>query len=525
MKNILLVISFIGLNILVGDSNAAGKNSKDKGTAVTIHAVDQNLPNLLAILAEESGYNIVTGPNVNQSELLTIHLDNVSIDEAINLIVRAAGLSYEIVGNSILVANAAKLDKDIGVTPHVISLQYASADEVSRLLLNITDQITVDKTGNNLLVNASPKKIAEIEKIVSEIDVPATQIMLEAKLIEVGLTDDDKFGIDWAKLAQLSVIFAETGEPVSLGGSNETGSLFPGLSSNLQTNTDGELQVIETLNPTTYGQLPDEMYFQRLNSDNEIGLARQLTAFDVTLDFLVKNNKADILANSQVVTLNGHEATISMVDIVPYILSSGGVGGQVQVQREEIGIKLNVLPTVNSDGFITTKVTPEVSSIYDFIGPDRNIPWVKKRSSSTTIRVKNDESIVIAGLLSADKKKVQSKFPLLWRIPFIGPKFFTHTSEIENKTDLIIQITPKIVKDNYTGIEMGMAHGRLERTLGRNEKEEALYQLVVNVTEDSTPEDIKELQKALDMKDDEIDGKWSDETQQKLKKYLRKNEK
>ena len=93
---------------------------------------------------------------------------------------------------------------------------------------------------------------------------------------------------------------------------------------------------------------------------------------------LLKNNTAEILANSEVVTLNGHEATISMVDVVPYILSSGGVGGQVQVQREEVGIKLKILPTVNSDGYITTQVTPEVSSIYDFIGPDRNIPWVKK---------------------------------------------------------------------------------------------------------------------------------------------------
>ena len=107
----------------------------------------------------------------------------------------------------------------------------------------------------------------------------------------------------------------------------------------------------------------------------------------------MKNNRADILTNSQVVTLNGHEATISMVDVVPYILSSGGLGGQVQVQREEIGIKLHILPTVNTDGYITTSVRPEVSSIFEFIGPDRNIPWVKKRQSTTTIRVMDNESI------------------------------------------------------------------------------------------------------------------------------------
>ena len=75
------------------------------------------------------------------------------------------------------------------------------------------------------------------------------------------------------------------------------------------------------------------MYFQRITGKNA-GFSRQLTAFEVTLDFLMKNNRADILTNSQVVTLNGHEATISMVDVVPYILSSGGLGGQVQVQKK-----------------------------------------------------------------------------------------------------------------------------------------------------------------------------------------------
>ena len=146
------------------------------------------------------------------------------------------------------------------------------------------------------------------------------------------------------------------------------------------------------------------MYFQRITGKNA-GFSRQLTAFEVTLDFLMKNNRADILTNSQVVTLNGHEATISMVDVVPYILSSGGLGGQVQVQREEVGIKLNVLPTVNTDGYITVKVEPEVSTIFEFIGPDQNIPRVKSRTSSSTIRVKDGESIVIGGLLSNDKKQ------------------------------------------------------------------------------------------------------------------------
>ena len=515
MKNklfILLIITIFGASVLLAQD-------KDE-VRVTIHAVETSLPDLLAILADKSGYNIVTGPNVNESEKLTIHLDDVDIDQAINLIVRAAGLSYEIVGNSILVANQEKLNQDAGIMPEVISLKYADANEVAALLVNITDQITIDKTGNNLLINASPKKINEIQEIVDQIDVPATQIRLEAKLIEVGLGDDDKFGIDWAKLSQLSLIFAETGEPIDLGDGNMSGSLIPGLTSTLQQDgTTGDFEVIESLNPSTYGQLPGEMYFQRLSSDNTFGLSRQLTAFDVTLDFLLKNNKANILANSQVVTLNGHDATISMVDVVPYVLSSGGLGGQVQVQREEIGIKLHILPTVNEDGFITTKVTPEVSSIYDFIGPERNIPWIKKRTSTTTIRVKDNETIVIAGLLSADKKRVQSKFPFLWRIPWIGPKFFTHSSEVETKTDLIIQITPKIIKDGDSGIEVSNAVKGVEMDLMNDIDQETLEDLILNVNSKSDPDEIKKLQKALGMDEENIDGKWGPKTEELLEKY------
>lgn len=439
----------------------------DEEILVTIHATDTHLPTLLSILAEESGYNIVTGPNVNSNDKLTIHLDDVPVNQAINLVVRAAGLSYEMVGNSILVAKQEKLDEDVGVTPHVLQLKYANAEDVSALLSNITTEITVDKSGNNLLVSVSPKKLAEIETIISKIDQPAIQIMLEARLIEVALSNEDKQGIDWSKLSRISTIFAESGSAQILEGGAESGSIIPG--STWDVSEDGT--PYETSENPPYLQLPSGMPYQRLG-DGGLGFSRQLTAYQLALDFLMKNNRAEILTNSQVVTLNGHEAQIQMVDIVPYILSSGGVGGQVQVARETVGIKLHILPTVNTDGFITTKITPEVSSIYDFIGPDRTIPWVKKRISTTTIRVRDQESIIIAGLLSMDKKKTIHRVPLLWRIPWIGKKFFTHNIEVESKTDLIIQITPRIIVDNYTGIEKKELHESTEENAFKNKKKD-----------------------------------------------------
>ena len=459
MRRITLkIIGLLSITFIIGQS--INEN------LVTIHAEDANLSSILSIIAEDSDYNIVTGPTVSQDKKLTIHLDDIPILEALDLIIRASGLSYEVKGKSILVAEASKLNEEIGLMTYVIDLKYANATDVKDLLKNITQNVTIDKSSNKLLIKASPKKIAEINDVITSIDMPAIQIMLEARLIEISSADEEKLGIDWSKLAKLSTIIAENAAPINLGSDGVTGSLVPGM--NYTINDAGE--IIEAFEPQTTGQVPGQMYFQRISPDNSIGFSRQMTAFDVTLDMLIKNNEATVLANSKVVTINGHAASISMVDVVPYILSSGGVGGQVQVAREEIGIKLDILPTVNQDGFITTEITPEVSSIYDFIGPDQNIPWVKKRVSNTTIRVQNEESIVIAGLLGSDKRYETNKVPLLWRIPYFGKKFFTSSSEIERKTDLIIQITPKIVQDTYSGINKSDRHRAAENVLEENQE-------------------------------------------------------
>ena len=429
-----LLVLVYGQGTSGSSSGAINKQNKEELNLVTVHAEDAHLPSILAILAKESGYNIVTDPNVNRQEKISIHLDDVPIEQAINLVVRAVGLSYEVVGNSFLIADPKKLKEEVGVSSFVIELKYASAEEVKTMLQDISDQIQVDISGNKLLVNASPKKIAEIQDVVKQIDIPAIQIMLETRLIEVAADSEEQLGIDWSRLSKFTTILAENALDEATGG-----SIIP--------------------DDQTLGQKPTTMPFDPLKTDLDDGsqivpryFSRQMTAFDITLDMLMKANQAEVLADSRLTTLNGREASIKLVDIVPYILSSGGVGGQVQVQREEVGIKLDINPTVNTDGFITVKVEPEVSTIFEFIGPDNNIPRVKSRQSSTTIRVKDGESIIIGGLLSNDRKQTLYKVPILHKIPWIGEKLFTSKNLVERKTDLIIQITPRIVIDNYTGI-------------------------------------------------------------------------
>jgi len=396
---------------------------------VTIDAEDAFLPSILAILASESGYNIVTGPGVNKEERVTVHLKNTPIEQAMNLVVRAAGLSYELVGNSFLVAPAKQLKEEVGQTSYVVELQYSSASEVAKMLEDFNAKVQVDTAGNKLLIITSAKVISEIDRVIQSVDRPSLQIMLEALLIEVAVEDEEQLGIDWGQLSEISTTVVEMGNDQF-----RAPSLVPP--------------------PTRYKELPDEISFYPVDGLLDAGyMARQPTLFQVTLDFLMKNNKAEVLANSKIATMNNRAAVLKVVDVIPYILSSGGLGGQVQVMEKEVGIMLQIKPTVNSDGFITTEITPEVSSVFQLVGPENNIPWIIKRTSTTTLRIKDGQSIVIAGLLGITAKMTKHKLPFLGDIPLIGG-LFRHEAENIKKTDLVIQVTPHIISGPESGIKI-----------------------------------------------------------------------
>ena len=158
------------------------------GKLVSLDAEDANLPAVLKILAEKGDLNIITGPGVASGKL-TIHMKDVPIDQAVNLVVRAAGLAYERIGNSILVADQKSLTTETGLSAYVVTLRFADATEVKASLRGLSDQIQVDHSGNRLIIVTSPRIISEIEEVVAEIDKPARQVMLEARIVEVS-TDD-----------------------------------------------------------------------------------------------------------------------------------------------------------------------------------------------------------------------------------------------------------------------------------------------------------------------------------------------
>ncbi|UCC78472.1 MAG: hypothetical protein JSW64_09305 [Candidatus Zixiibacteriota bacterium] len=399
---------------------------------VTLDADDAFLPSILSILAEKSGFNIVTGPGVNTKERISVHLKDTPISEAINLVVRAAGLSYETVGNSFLVADAEALETEIGLSPSVIHLQYSNASEIKELLKDLTDKVQVDTAGNRILVMASPKVTADIAEIVRQVDKPANQVLLEARLIEIATDDLDEYGIDWERFSSFTTILAESPLVKDADGQTDGTSRAPN-----QNDFGGDLPDLD--------QLPEKYSFEKIEGfDNVFNFSRQLNAFDITLDFLMKRNKAKVLAHAQLTTLNNREATILIGETLRFAVSSRE---NAIIVTDSVGIKLHITPTINTDGYITVRVNPEVSSITELV--QGLYPRKKVRTASTTVLVKDGERIFIGGLLSVDDALVEYKMPLLANLPIIG-NFFTHYYQSTRKTDLLIQITPRIVREDVS---------------------------------------------------------------------------
>ena len=397
----------------------------DLGPHVSLDADDASLPAVLKILAEKGNLNIVTGPGVSTGHI-TIHLKDVPVEQAVNLVVRAAGLAYERIGNSILVAEAKSLQDETGLSSYTIELKYADATEVQAALSGISEKIAVDRGGNRLIIVTSPRVITEIQRVVAEMDKPARQVMLEARVVEVSTDGLKKLGIDWDLLNRQGYTFVEGSyDSVNVGnlldpGNGGTVKVFP--------NTPGTYDIWKLGNFT---RLP--MVFQTF------------------VDLLIHDGNAKVLAQPKLVTLNGKEASMLAGQRIPYLVSqtvfAGGAAAPTQtVQTEEVGIKLSITPLINADGYITVHIRPEVSSVTGFRGLAGDLPVVSTRQAETTVRLKDGSSVLIGGLLNEEKTTTLTKVPFLGNVPWLGV-FFRHESSSTSKRDLVIEVTPHLLPE------------------------------------------------------------------------------
>jgi len=301
---------------------------------------------------------------------------------------------------------------DVPVQTEVFELVYAKAEEisakVSELLTPSIGQLKSDERTNVIVITDVPKKIKEIGRIIKAFDTRELEVLIEAKILQIGLSDDHKMGIDWEGIL----------------------NQYHGL--NFVSDFD-ILTTIEKKGRVSIGTLSDDNYTVLLEALDTVGVT-------------------DILSSPSITVVNNKEAKILVGSSEPYVTStttttaSGPTTTAESVQFIEVGVKLYVTPTIHRDGFITMKIKPEVSSVTSNVTTSNNntIPIVETSEAETTVMVKDGVTIVIGGLIKDEKIKTTKKVPFLGDIPILNFAF-SNVSDSVTKTEIVIFLTPKII--------------------------------------------------------------------------------
>lgn len=408
IKNLSILFATCGIGLSWGQTKATDSpitsqmDNPNLKVPITLRATNANLSEVLMVLSERSGMNFVAANDVTRDSV-SIILNATPLQEAVDMLVRAAGLSYEISGNSVLIAEPGKLKDEVGQSSYVIELKYANAIEVAKMLSDITKNIKIDDGGNRLVIFTSPRIIGEIERIVKSIDHPHILVQLETRLIEVSEDNGEKMGINWASFSPITM-------PLSHDGGFKLNNFSQGV-----------------------------------------------TNLSLALDALIKNGNARLLSNSKLMTTNNRQASLHIGDVIPYSIRqvniASGNAGTVTNEEKEVGVKLVMTPHINEENQVTLNIEPEVSTIVAFVGANQDLPQTRVRKANTTVRVQDGQTIFIAGLFSEDESEVIEKFPFFGDIPLLGA-LFTHKTTKKVKSNLIIEITPRIIQSTAQAQEI-----------------------------------------------------------------------
>lgn len=298
----------------------------------------------------------------------------------------------------------------------VFELKYAKIeaieDQVSEALTIDIGTIRSDERTNTLVVTDLPHQMENIAQIIEAFDRKTREVFIEAKIIQVTLSDSFKWGVNWSKL-------------IKTRGLNKNFDLTPAVKMPLSLTTAGSLN----LTSVTTGNVSS------------------------LLEILSTVGETKILSNPHIAVEEGKEATINVITKQPYSETTTTTTDAATTQATEftfvdVGVKLTVIPQINRDGFISMLVSPEVSSITSFFpseASEQRVPVVETSNAQTTVTVKSGVTIIIAGMIKDTKTKSINKVPGLADVPLLGV-FFSNKSDIVQRTETIVFLTPNIIE-------------------------------------------------------------------------------
>lgn len=420
---------------------------------VSLNVVDADVRDVLTSLAKLGNRDIIVDDSIKGK--ITIELQSVDFDTALELITQTKGLYYHREGNVIIVGGKGVINENFGCL-HIFALKYVDPNEVlqsAELALGNwsstekqektetheekrvkNSRLSVDGATNSLLFYGTESEASQIRAMLDKIDVPYQQVSLEAKVVAINKDAAKKLGVEWewSKLPQTPEV--ENGTETS------TSTVWNSATNRYET-------VSETV-PTTKITRVWKDGSESVPGVIQFGHGVNGHPFEVyygaKINALVSDGKASILARPNILTINGKQAVINIGGEVPVpTVATTNATTTTSIQYREAGIILKYTPRINSDGYITAAVHTEVSSP-SYIA-DLKAYKFNKRSADTVVRLKDGETMVIGGLIGSEESKNIDKIPFLGDLPILG-RFFTNIANSKNETEVMIFLTANIVK-------------------------------------------------------------------------------
>jgi len=412
------------------------------GRKLSLDFKDADIKNILRLIAEVSNLNIIAGEDVKGK--ITIRLVDVPWDQALDIILQSNDLGKVRIGNVIRVAPVDKLKKeeeevlsarrakekleDLGT--ELIAVNYATAKDLEdqiKGILSDRGSVTVDERTNILVVKDISSAIDEAKDLVASLDTKTPQVLIEARIVEANANFTKELGIIWGGSVQKihgSRRYDADGNP--LPGSKGTSTVSGALLGTLDTVINLPLDVAR--GGISFGWLSDMV---------------GLRSLDITLQALEDSGGGKVISSPRIATLDNTEAYIERGDRIPYLKITEE--GTVTTEFIEANLKLTVTPHVTNDGNIKLKIKAS-NDEPDFDRVVQGVPTIKKKEAVTEVLVRDNDIIVIAGVYDIDEGKSQRGIPFFSRIPVLG-WFFKYEKKTYVKEDLLIFISPKVLKD------------------------------------------------------------------------------
>ena len=435
------------------------------GEKLSLNFQDIEVRAVLQLLADFTGLNMVTSDTVQGN--LTLRLKNVPWDQALDIILKTKGLGMRRTGDVLMIApgeeiaarekleleSKKQVEELAPLQSELIQINYAKASELAGLLksqdntlLSERGKVTVDERTNTLLILDTSDRLANIRKLVSKLDVPIRQVLIESRIVIASN--------DFAK--DLGVRFGVTGVRQT---SNRL-FMSSGTIGSTDTMVGSALDNISSTGQPSPISIPtgDGGYPQRLNVNLPVtGSAGSFalsilganTLLDLELSALQSEGRGEVISSPKVITSNQKEAIIKQGTEIPYQESTSS--GATSVSFKDAVLSLKVTPHITPDDRIRMDLDVSKDSIGQRLSTPGGgeIPTIDTRQISTQVLVQSGDTIVLGGIHEQEKRKDVTKIPFFGDLPFIGALFRTKR-ELDNNRELLIFVTPKILKEDIT---------------------------------------------------------------------------